>query len=174
MKIPRREAMLGLGGIGAALLLPAEPARANLATDNWSQLQPIFARHWYGGGIGSTRNTVDGTLPLEFGIDFGPADDMHFNGRHKITSRWDTGTYSAVFGISGYFWGTENTIGLVIESSYKIAGDALPADLYWQGMTGQLQLYPDRTSPGHWLLDGMLYGLQDGVEFHTQLKDSPQ
>jgi len=170
MNLTRRNALTGLAVTSASLVLPGR-ANANLATENWSALRPLLARHWQGYAQTRTANTEGGELTLKLQVDLTPSDDMRFSGRLAMTSRWDTGTYSAVQAIRGYCWGTDDAVGVQIESSSLVSGDSLPDNLYWQGLTGQLRLYSERGNEGHWLLSGNLAGTRDGNSFETQLSD---
>ncbi|MFM5895176.1 MAG: hypothetical protein ACKOQM_12205 [Novosphingobium sp.] len=169
MRFSRRDL---IGAAGAALLFGrAGRARAGLASDHWGELRQILARHWNGGGVTKTAGTTDGELGLDLSLDLVPDDDMRFSGRLRMTSRWDTGTYSATYAISGYCWESGDAIGVAIENASLSSSDSLPSNLYWQGLTGKLRLYIRQGSAGHWLLDGTLYGTRDNNAFETQLSD---
>lgn len=156
---------------GASLILPFRPALANLATDNWPVLRPLLARHWQGYGQAQSAGTESGTITLKLEVDFNPDADMRINGRLRMTSRWVTGTYTATHAIRGYCWGSDEAVGVLIEDSSMVAGDSLPPELYWQGLTGKLQLFSERGTADSWLLSGSLYGTRDSNAFETQLSD---
>lgn len=169
MDISRRSL---IGATGALLLMSrAGQARASIASEHWGEFRQIFARHWHGGGIASSEGTENGKLPLELDIDLIPDDDMRFSGQLQMRSRWDTGTYTARYAISGYCWSEDSATGIYIEQTSLFTADDLPSNLYWQGLTGKLQLYIQQGAEGHWLLDGTLYGTRDSNAFHTQVAD---
>lgn len=168
-RLSRRKMITGTGAL--VLTVGAGAAKANLATENWSTLRPLFARHWHGYGQTTTANTESGRLTLEMQVDLNPNDQMLIDGRLQMSSRWDTSSYSAVFAIGGYCWGTETMVGAYIERCNLISGDPLPENHFWQGLTGSLQLYAEPGSTDHWMLDGVLSGIRDGLAFKTQLSD---
>jgi hypothetical protein len=171
MILSRRNALIGLGLSGTALLIPSSPARADLATENWPVLRPLLARHWQGFGQTQSAGTENGKLTLALAVDLGPGADMRINGRLRMTSQWQTGTYTAVYGLGGYCWGTNDEVGVLIDRAIFESGDSLPEQLYWQGLTGKLHLARERGSETGLLLSGTLYGTQDGNAFETQLSD---
>lgn len=164
-----------IGAAGALVLAGlGRPLKASLVSENWQTLSSIVGKRWYGGGTTYTAGTDDGKLSLQLGLTIEPSSDQTIGGMLRLTSRWETGTYSANYRIRGYVTSSdEPAIFVVIESATFDSGDGLPSSLYWQGLTGQLRIYSESGNEGHWILSGDLYGTRDSNKFECQFADHP-
>ncbi|MFM5916074.1 MAG: hypothetical protein ACKOOL_00915 [Novosphingobium sp.] len=172
MQISRRN--LIAGGAALAIFGQSRTAQASLVSDNWQGLTEILGKSWHGGGITHSAGTEGGKLTLQLGLSIQANADYTIGGTLSMTSRWDTGTYSARYRIRGYVTNTdEPAIFVVIESATFESGDDLPSNLFWQGLTGNLRLYTESGNSGHWVLSGDLFGTRDGNKFESQFADHP-
>lgn len=170
MQFTRRNMIAGTGSLG--LIALSGTARASMLTDHWGQVRRIFGRHWSGGATTPNSYIEGGEFGTNLEFDFGPADDMTFSGSYSLKTIFEGSTYRGTYNIQGYFWGNDTDLGVNIERATLARGDSLPSQLFWQGYTGQLELYKSKGTADDWLLDGTLRGTVDGAGYRTNLSDS--
>lgn len=163
-----RRKLLG-GTIALTLLGRGGLAQAYTLQESMPALRELLGRHWSGQASTPTSATQSGELVIGLDYDFNLSDDASFTGTCRITSNWDSTTYRASYDISGNVWGSGSSFGLTIANTSLRSGDSLPSTLYWQGLTGSLNLYQNSDGSGKVFMQGTLTGTVGGDKFTTQL-----
>lgn len=165
MELDRRNMMIA----GAtALLTPVDTAQA--APSKPAALRQALTREWRGLASGETRFTFRKFRnPVRMYINVGA--DLTFDGIWVTMISLDDKDFGASFYLKGFAWTDETRSGVRIQSSKLHKGDRLPGDNYWQGATGDLELFANNDRPGHFILAGKLTAEGDAMDFDVELID---